>query len=113
MMTWEEIKAKYPHEFVALDNVVNGPHNEILEANVIYSTRSMSYNALIEKAENKNLLAIYTGELENPDDLFVFPGPLPEFNVRAAFEKQKELGRALTKEEFDQLPRAVYTRLED
>ena len=51
-------------------------------------------------------------DLEDLDGLFVFPGPLPEFNVRAAFEKQQELGRALTKEEFDQLPRAVYTKLE-
>lgn len=47
-MTWEEIKNKYPHQYVGLIDVKYGINNATIDSAVVkYTSSDLSYNELI------------------------------------------------------------------
>ena len=58
-MTWEEIKATYPHQNVGLVDLE--PNNLNFETAVVYCTdKEKSYSELIRMAINKEIIMMYT-----------------------------------------------------
>lgn len=65
LLSWYEIKKKYPDVNLALDNVVKDDNGNILWANVVYSTYTMSYSELMDRIFTEDLLYASTVDLDN------------------------------------------------
>lgn len=62
-LTWEQIKEKYPYQFVGLADVVKGKnYNDIISAIVKYAGKDTSFKELLILQEAKEILIMYTGK---------------------------------------------------
>ena len=60
-MTWEEIKNKYPHQYVGLIDVKYGINNATIDSAVVkYTSSDLSYNELINLYLQGEILLRYT-----------------------------------------------------
>ena len=63
-LSWEEIKEKFPEQYVGLMYVVINEKNEIVSAIVVCSSRTTSYELMRELEQDKKLeKVVYTGEI--------------------------------------------------
>lgn len=61
MMTWEEIKAKYPHQYVGLVNVIPSVNSaSVGAAEVKYTSADTSYGDLLLMYVKGEILLRYT-----------------------------------------------------
>ena len=60
-MSWDEIKVKYPHQYVGLTNVKYSINDvTIASAIVKYTSDDLNYEELITKCLNKEIVLRYT-----------------------------------------------------
>lgn len=62
-LTWEQIKEKYPYQFVGLTDVEQGnDYDDIISATVKYTSKDTSFDKLLKLQENKEIFIIHTGK---------------------------------------------------
>lgn len=62
-LTWEQIKEKYPYQFVGLTDVEQeNDYDDIISAVVKYTGKDTSFAELLKFQENKEIFIVHTGK---------------------------------------------------